>query len=357
MFDRAKLRALLGRRVSGVIRDGWEDLRDWVDAVAFGLRRVVSGRPLPRLLLYFGFAPGDDLLFTAVLRELRRQGQDGLLMVSNHRELFIGNDDAAEVIPLWPRYYPDGSTITICRRFAMIWGGRFRRPQYAPPIGNDRSRPPRRHIIAELCADAGVTGTVSLRPYMTLGESEKSAAGWADGQIVIQSSGMGGRQPIRNKQWPEERFQSVVDELCAEFTFIQLGSAGDPPLRHVNDLRGATNIRNSAAILHQARLYVGTVGFLMHLSRAVDCPGVIVFGGREAPWQSGYTCNLNLYSPVPCAPCWRWNDCDFDRKCMTDIAVADVVSAIRHMLAKPRGPLLVETANIAADNPDAPQRP
>ena len=75
-------------------------------------------------------------------------------------------------------------------------------------------------------------------------------------------------------------------------SFIQIGSTADPPLQRVRDLRGATGIREAAAILYHARLYVGTVGFLMHLARAVECPSVIVFGGREAPWQSGYVCNI-----------------------------------------------------------------
>lgn len=88
----------------------------------------------------------------------------------------------------------------------------------------------------------------------------------------------------------------------------------------------------------------------MHLARAVECPSVIVFGGREAPWQTGYICNSNLYSAVPCAPCWLSNNCDFDRQCMSSISVADVVSAIRQMLEKPRNPLAVETIDIPPAN-------
>jgi hypothetical protein len=89
----------------------------------------------------------------------------------------------------------------------------------------------------------------------------------------------------------------------------------------------------------------------MHLARAVECPSVIVFGGREAPWQSGYICNSNLYSAVPCAPCWRANTCEFDRRCMSDISVADVVSAIRQMMKRPRNPLAVETVDISLGSP------
>jgi hypothetical protein len=271
-------------------------------------------------------------------------------MVSDHPELFAGNPDPAYVRPLWARYYRDGSTMSICRRFVRIWGGEFTRPEYAPPDGQDGRRPPSRHVIAEMCGKVGITGPVSIRPYLTLNEKEAASANWASGCIVIQSSGMAARHPAGNQEWYPERFQEVIDALCGEAKFIQLGSLQDPPLRHARDLRGATTVRESAAILHHARLYVGPEGFLMHLARAVECPSVIIFGGRTAPQQLGYVCNLNLYSAVPCAPCWRSNTCDFDRRCMSNISVADVVSAIRQMMERPRNPLALETIDIAPDS-------
>jgi hypothetical protein len=331
-------------------RNLWEDLRDWVAVFGFWLGFVTTRRPLPKALLYFGFALGDDLLCTAVLRELRSRGRDSLLMVSDHPELFAGNPDPAYVRPLWARYYRDGSTVSICRRFVRIFGGEFTRPEYAPSDGDDRRVVPSRHIIAEMCARVGIVGPVEIRPYLALSNEEKSFAAWAQGKIVIQSSGMAARHPMLNKQWYQERFQGVVDALAGEVDFIQLGSVTDPMLHHATDLRGATGIREAAAILHHARLYVGTVGFPMHLARTVECPSVILFGGREAPWQSGYICNLNLYSAVPCAPCWRANTCDFDRQCMRDISAVDVVSAIRQMMQRPRNPLAVETVDITPDN-------
>ena len=309
------------------------------------------------MLLYFGYAPGDDLLCTAVMRELRKRGRDGLLMISDHRELFEGNQDPAYVRPLWARYSPDSSTVSICRRFVQIWGGEFTRLEYAPMAGEDRRKSPSRHIIAEMCARAGVSGSVPIRPYLLLRDDEKSSAAWARDQIVIQSSSMAARHPMRNKQWYEDRFQRVVDDLAGEIGFIQIGSVADPPLQRVTDVRGTTRIREAAAILYHARLFVGTVGFQMHLARAVECPSVIVFGGREAPWQSGYVCNFNVYSEVPCAPCWRSNTCDFDRRCMRNISADDVVSAIRQMMERPRNPLAVEAIEITPDIPTAAFHP
>jgi len=151
---------------------------------------------------------------------------------------------------------------------------------------------------------------------------------------------------MHNKQWFPARFQTVVEVLSKKYHFIQLGSLADPPLQHVRDLRGKTSLRESGAILSKATLLLGSVGFLMHLARAVECPSVIIYGGREAPWQSGYTCNKNLYSPVSCAPCWFWNRCDFDRMCMKSISADEVIEAIEEQLSRRRDHLVVDTALI-----------
>ena len=47
----------------------------------------------------------------------------------------------------------------------------------------------------------------------------------------------------------------------------------------------------------------------------------------------------------------------FDRKCMTDINVADVVSAITQMLSRPRGPLATKTVGIVIDSDHPMQQP
>jgi ADP-heptose:LPS heptosyltransferase len=256
-------------------------------------------------------------------------------MVSNYPELFKGADDVSRIVPA------DQDA-----KLAGFYGQRFQRLNYATKYQDDRSVPPSRHIIAELCAGVGITDRIILRPYLTLSSEERSEGAWARDRIVIQSGGMGGMLPMLNKQWLPERFQEVVDALSKDFEVVQLGSAQDPPLRGVRDLRNKTSIRQSAAILHHASLFVGTVGFLMHLARATECPSVIVYGGREAPWQSGYNCNINLYTAMPCAPCWRWNTCDFDRKCMKDITAEEVVAAVLTLRSRPRHPLIEESAVI-----------
>jgi hypothetical protein len=309
-------------------------------AIWLGLRSlgIAAQFGLPEVIIRFGYGLGihglgDDLLCTAVLRELRRRRQGELWMISNHPELFGSTGDADRVFPI-DRVYDF---------FSKMWGREFRTMVVlSPPNAFSLSK----HVIAEMCAVAGITGYVTLRPYLALDDSEAAEGAWASGCIVVQSSGLGARHPVLNKEWYPERFKAVVDALRGQYEFIQIGSASDPPLAHARDLRGKSSIRESAAILHHARLYIGLEGFLMHLARAVDCPSVIVYGGRTSPSQTGYICNKNLYSDLSCAPCGRWDTCDFGRKCMAEIQPEDVVVAVHDLLRKPRNPLMEETAYI-----------
>src|ERR1700683_2403540 len=51
----------------------------------------------PRTIFHFGRAPGDDLLFTVALRELRRRGRRGIWMLTENPDLLEGNPDAEAV--------------------------------------------------------------------------------------------------------------------------------------------------------------------------------------------------------------------------------------------------------------------
>ena len=82
--------------------------------------------------------------------------------------------------------------------------------------------------------------------------------------------------------------QSVVNALSRNFQVIQLGSSQDVALDKVTQLAGKTTIREAGLFLRQATLFIGLEGALMHLARAVDCPSVIVWGGRLKPSQIGY---------------------------------------------------------------------
>jgi ADP-heptose:LPS heptosyltransferase len=146
-----------------------------------------------------------------------------------------------------------------------------------------------------------------------------------------------------NKEWYPERFADVSRRLMKEHRVVQVGSACDPPLPCHLDCRGKTSLEQTTALLSVASLFIGQVGFLMHLARAVDCPAVIVYGGREAPQLTGYDCNVNLFTDMHCSPCWRHWTCEYDRKCMAEIMVDHVIEGVRTQLHKGRSLPVAET--------------
>lgn len=287
----------------------------------------------PQHLIYFGGKGfGDDLLLTSVATELHRAGIQRIAVITRLTELFDR--------------FPFPVTVLSEARWGTLnamlrWGRPATKPHYyrgfqAPDT--DVIGP--HHIIAEMCLQAGLHRSVELRPYLYLTEAERARGRRVENQAVIQTTTHLSDSPSRLKFWIAERYQEVVDQNRDRLNFVQLGSAGDPPLRGVLDLRGQTGPRESAAVLAASRLHLGYVGFLMHLARAVECPGVIVFGGRERPDQSGYACNENLFTELPCSPCWHRTTCDFDRECMRRIRGEDVTQAITRLLARPSGPLV-----------------
>jgi ADP-heptose:LPS heptosyltransferase len=106
-------------------------------------------------------------------------------------------------------------------------------------------------------------------------------------------------------------------------------------LRNVTDWRGRLGLREVAACLSAARLFVGGEGFLMHLARAVDRRAVIVLGGRTAAHQTCYPENANLATPLPCSPCWQMSTCAHNRECLNRITPEDVCAAVETQLSLP----------------------
>jgi ADP-heptose:LPS heptosyltransferase len=187
---------------------------------------------------------------------------------------------------------------------------------------------------------AGITGPVQLRPILNLTNAERRAAAQWTGSIVIQSSVRSAVRPNELKEWCHDRWQQVVDALRQEHRIIQIGGDLDPLLDGVEDRRGhAHGLREVAAMLSHARLFVGLESGVMHLARAADCPAVVILGGRVQPNQASYAGFTNLVRSPTCSPCWRYTGCELDRQCMRDIHPAEVIAAVRASLAHRRAPL------------------
>lgn len=313
-------------------------LVDKAQLYAWSVAQVVRLGGRPDVALGFLGGIGDDLLCTAPIAEWLRRGTNRLWFFTRHPDLY------ARCLDHRVRLLPDDARF---QRIALRLGRPLRSLSYSVcDATTDRDSAVSEHIIANMCRRAGLKGRVQLRPHLSLASEEVAAASAWRGCIAVQTSSLAASVPMRNKQWRTERIQALVDHFSGRFGFVQIGSAGDPPLRGAHDLRGRTTLRETAAVLAQARLFVGLVGFLMHLARAVDCPSVIVYGGREPPELTGYPCNENVAHRPPCAPCWQRNRCDHGHACMEEISAAHVIAATERALQQPRGSLPVDEVEL-----------
>jgi hypothetical protein len=313
----------LSRRLGGLI------------AVSRGLLR--HGRPA-RVLLFGPRSLGDDLLCTAVLREARRRGL-AFAVMTNRPEFFHHSTNPARVIPINDYY------AIALRRL----GSDVIQPYYVTrdPVRPERDLLPPRHIIVEMCRLAGLQGEIAVRPYLTLTPEERSRGALVPRQVAIHSTCLTASLPYPTKEWGVARLAAVARELAHDFKLVQLGTAADPALPVDADLRGRTSLREAAAILAASEVFVGLEGFLVHLARAVDCPSVVVLGGRARPETFGYACNVNLYRAVDCSPCGLREGCPFELKCLAEILPETVAAAARELAARhPPRPLPAETAML-----------
>lgn len=306
-----------------------------------GLRRwlsLIRRHGHPHRLFYFYGGIGDQLLCSAVAHELQRRRPQRIWFFSQVPELFAHNTDVTAAIPF------DLSLIP----WARLSGSRPQRLFYQDYLHvENRDEPLHEPIIASLCRRAGIRGRVTLRPYLPA-VAPAPLPTRTRPRIAIHSSCLTARYPIPNKQWPVERMEAVARELSVFADLVQLGSPQDPALPGARDRRGI-HLLDAARELAACDLFVGLVGFLMHLARATECPAVIVYGGREPPEITGYSCNVNLADRPSCSPCWHYSQCDHDRRCLTAITPGQVLAAVRSQLttAYPR-PLRADEFTIAA---------
>lgn len=281
-------------------------------------------RPGPLLYVARG-GIGDELLATALVDALHEKHRAPITVFTRYPDLFTGHPAVRRTLP------PDERLLAA----ADTWSRPLIRPfGWQRDLDPDRQAPPRDHILAEKARSAGLHGALALRPRLHLRpeELERARADIGPAAITLQPTGVAARWHMSNKEWGVARFQSLLPLLPPGLRIVQLGSPGDPLLKGCLDRRGATR-RESAALIAASRVFVGLVGFLMHLARAVDRRSVIIFGGREHPAESGYPDNENLYSSLPCAPCWRRSGCEHERVCLSSISPAEVAQAVRRTLA------------------------
>ena len=262
-------------------------------------------------------ALGDVLMCTPALRELKRRNPDcRIVLYTEFAGLVEGLPFVDCVRPWSGPERPDGS-------FWLIY---------------ERSLPPSRHI-ARIIGDLLGIRVRDVRPSCAVREDlvERFRRDW-DGcprPVILVNRRAGSWTP--NKEWPDEYWDDLLARLAARATVVEVGatapgSAASPDGSYV-DLRGRTTLPELVAAIAAADLLVTPETGTMHVAAAVGTPAVVIYGGYIDPVATGYPGNINLYSPVECAPCWLRTPCPYGKKCLHQITPDQVEAAVDRLLA------------------------
>ena len=198
------------------------------------------------------------------------------------------------------------------------------------------------NLIEQLCSQVGLSGEIITNPSFPLTPEDLKFESLAKGKIAIISTGT-----AIYKSFPFERMQQIIDSF-PDNRFFQLGKASDPLFSHVEDFRGKFTIREIAGLLHNARLFLGPIGGIMHLARSVDCPALILLPSFESsnwhykeydyisPLNNCNECVVNKTNP---------GSCTHPNTCM-DITVEQVVHKLQSILSSERKVLATESSII-----------
>ena len=205
---------------------------------------------------------------------------------------------------------------------------------YQPEGPDTKMQPMSAHILSVLAAKIGLP-IAPTRPVLFLSKQELQLSALPQNSkpwIAMHSTGV--TEMTANKNWFPERFATVAEQMRRNFQIVQLGLSSDPSLNSDLDLRGRINPRQAAATLASCKALICQAGYLMHAATAVGTPAVVVYGGFESPLETGYDCNLNLFTKMDCSPCWLPTACPYDRECMNRISAQDVLAALDLLLLK-----------------------
>ena len=186
------------------------------------------------------------------------------------------------------------------------------------------------------------------------------------GYVVCAAAGFAN---VSLKTWPAARFAAALSHLSARHSLPVLLVGHDSERAHLESLvasvsAGTTpapqlwlgnnySLATLAALLADARLYLGNDTGAMHLAAELDVPVVAIFGGGTWPrFTPQARRGLALVQPLPCFGC-GW-DCAFsatEAPCLTGISAADVTAALDRHLASPDAPFAVHPLPLSPTLP------
>ncbi len=215
-----------------------------------------------------------------------------------------------------------------------------------------------------------LTGEVAVfdegTAYLTLDPADRR---WADSALRSVARSrllvMAPAAPTRERQWEPRRYAEVVARFAKDgWAIVLVGTSADRPLcaavadelrnHRVLDLTGRTTIRQTAAVISRAAVYLSSDGGLLHAAHALGIPTVGLFGaGIATKWAPRGAHARTVRHALPCSPCTRFGyapPCPYGVACMERITVEEVVTALEEIQRDAAPPAAVDAARHEADS-------
>jgi ADP-heptose:LPS heptosyltransferase len=269
---------------------------------------------------------GDILMATPALREVKR------LNPACRITFYSGYPDVLRGLPY----------IDEVRRFDE-------KPPHAL-VFCEGARYPRRHL-AQVFGDCLGVEVTDVRPDCAADPAavERWRARWSDRPrpVVVVNRRCNTATP--NKDWADDSWVELIGTLCnAGMTVAEIGlpAADAGVVEHplYEDYRGKTALAELPALLAAADLHVGPSSGPHHMAAAFGVPTVVIYGGFELPNATDYPGNVNLFTELPCSPCWLWTPCPYGKECLRRITPARVAEAVHELNARRLGRRPLNTA-------------
>ena len=144
------------------------------------------------------------------------------------------------------------------------------------------------------------------------------------------------------KDWPVEYYRELKAKLdeTMDFNYMILGGEKDIPTEfplgeHVYDMRGRTNLTETAELLRRADYFIGGCSAPLHIATTVGTPTIALYDSTSsAKWAPKYQSILVEHSQ-PCTPCDRicyGGACQDEYPCMKGITAARVYDALQKLM-------------------------
>jgi heptosyltransferase III len=155
---------------------------------------------------------------------------------------------------------------------------------------------------------------------------------------------------VQSKDWGRENWRTLLHRVGALYPDLALALIGAPEENEVSEfaaagwrenssapvinLCGCLTPREGAAVIAQARAYLGHDSGPMHLAAAVQTPCVAIFAARNKPrvWFPYGRQHRILYHQTDCWGCGLETCIVEKKKCLTSITVDEVITEVRALL-------------------------